>query len=195
MTVPGLNAILLAAGLAVGTGCGTVHEPESKVRVETFSLAAGLRKLSPAVTEADAEMAANAAVRYPLQLAREYRATPPAIFNNMLINAGIHPRGLCFQWADDLTVKLMSLHLKTLELHRGVARLGTRREHSCVVLTAPGQSFTNGIALDAWRYCGRLNWAPVTADKYAWQEVTLTADYHAELKADAAQLAAPSKLP
>lgn len=187
--------ILFAAGLVFFTGCATVNEPETKLKAESAALAEKLHALSPSVDSGEAALAADAAVRYPLQLAREWRATPPAIFNNMLINSGVHPRGLCFQWADALTVKLISLKLRTLELHRGVARLGTRREHSCVVLTAPGQSFTNGIALDAWRHCGRLNWSPVPTDQYAWEEVALTPDYQKELQAAAEKLAAQSPPP
>ena len=72
------------------------------------------------------------------------------------MNLGVRKRGLCFQWADDLTLKLQSLRLRTLQLHRGVARLDTRREHSSVVLTAPGQPFDKGVVLDAWRHSGRL---------------------------------------
>lgn len=178
---------LLLAGLAV-TGCATVRMPEAGQAAGARDLAAALRELSPAVDPGEARQAADAAVRYPLELAREWRATPPAIFNNILINAGIHPRGLCYQWADALTEELLTLKLRTLELHRGVARLGTPREHSCVVLTAPGQAFTNGIALDAWRACGRLHWAPVTRDAYPWREVALTPAYRAELAAEARQL-------
>jgi hypothetical protein len=174
--------------LALSTGCATVKVPEAKQESEAAALAEKLRGLSPAVDANEAARAADAAVRYPLQLAQEYHATPPAIINNMLINAGLHPRGLCFQWADDLTVKLLTLHLRTLELHRGVARLGTRHEHSCVVLTAPGQDFTNGIALDAWRYCGKINFSPVTADKYAWREVELIPSYQEELNEAAEKL-------
>ena len=169
--------------------------PEEKQASESVALAAQLRALSPQVEAAEASRAAEVAVRYPLQLAREYHATAPADFNNVLVNAGLHPRGLCFQWADDLTAKLMTLHLRTLELHRGVARLGTRHEHSCVVLTAPGQNFTNGIALDAWRYAGRLNWSPVTTDKYAWSEVILTPDYQEELRTAAQRLEAQPTSP
>jgi hypothetical protein len=179
--------------LALTTGCTTVYVPEANQRAEITALATKLCQLAPAVDAAEATNAAEAAVRYPLQLARQYHATPPAIINNMFINAGLHPRGLCFQWADDLTVKLMTLHLRTLELHRGVAQLGTRREHSCVVLTAPGQNFTNGIALDAWRYCGRLNWSPVPTDDYAWKEVYLIPSYQEELQAAERKLAAQAK--
>jgi hypothetical protein len=165
-----------------------VRVPEARQQSEIAALTETLRQLSPQVEIAEAERTAEAAVHYPLELARQYHATRPAVVNNVLINAGIHERGLCFQWADDLTAKLMTLHLCTLELHRGVARLGTKHEHSCVVVTATGQNFTNGIALDAWRYGGKLNWSPVLADKYAWQKVELIPSYQADLKAAAEKL-------
>ncbi len=181
------SVLLAGIGLALLAGCVTVSVPEARQQSEAIALAAKLCSLAPTVDPKEAAEAAEAAIRYPLQLAREYHATPPASFNNFLINVGVHPRGLCFQWADDLTVKLMTLRLRTLALHRGVARLGTRHEHSCVVLTANGQAFTNGIALDAWRYCGRLNWSLVTTDNYPWKEVELIPSYQAELRAAADQ--------
>ena len=188
------NLFSLAVTVATLTlGCTTVHVPEAKQKSEIAALAEKLNGLAPTVDRTEAERAADAAVRYPLLLAQEYHATPPAVINNIFINSGLHSRGLCFQWADDLTVKLMTLHLHTLELHRGVAQLGTRREHSCVVLTAPGQNFTNGIALDAWRHCGRLNWSPVPTDHYAWKEVDLIPSYQAELRTAAQKLAAQSE--
>lgn len=187
--------LILIWSLALLTGCTTVREPAAKQQSEAVALAQALRGLSPQVNLAEAGRAADVAVRYPLQLAQEYHAIRPAIFNNMLINWGIHPRGLCYQWADDLTAKLMTLHLQTLVLHRGVARLGTRREHSCVVLTAPGQNFTNGIALDAWRYAGRLNWSPVITDKYAWHEVILPPSYQEDLRNAAEKLEASPRQP
>jgi hypothetical protein len=176
--------------LLFATGCATVRLTEDEAHRRSAALADALRCLSPQVDGVEADRAADAAVRYPLELAHAYHATPPAFFNNVLINVGLHPRGLCFQWADDLTAKLMTLHLRTLELHRGVARLGTKREHSCVVLTAPAQPFAEGIALDAWRRCGRLKWATVAADKYPWQEVVLVPAYKEELRAAAAKLEA-----
>ena len=190
-----MTRLILVSALAFVTGCTTVSLSENKQAAAAGALADQLCRLSTAVDSAEAARAADAAVRYPLVLAREYHATPPAVINNVLINAGLHPRGLCFQWADDLTVKLMTLHLRTLELHRGVARLGTKHEHSCVVLTALGQNFTNGIALDAWRYCGRLNWSPVTTDEFRWREVDLLPPYQAELRAAAVKLEQTSKQP
>jgi hypothetical protein len=107
----------------------------------------------------------------------------PAIWHNVLVNSGVRKRGLCYQWSDDLSAKLDSLHLNNLQVRRGVARLETRREHSSVVLTAPGQAFDQGIVLDAWRHSGRLYWGPVKADKYPWIEVEVVAESEAQAHA------------
>jgi hypothetical protein len=179
--------------VAIASGCATVKVSDTEQNAAIASLAKNISALSPQVNMVEALRVADTAVRYPLLLAEEWRATPPAALNNAFINVGLRPRGLCYQWADALTVKLMTLHLQTLEIHRGVAKLGTRREHSCVVLTAPGQNFTNGIALDAWRHCGKINFSPVAADKYAWQEVDLLPSYAEELRAAAEKLDGKSK--
>jgi hypothetical protein len=121
-------------------------------------------------------LAAETAYSYSAELAKEYRVVRPAILHNVLVNLGVRQRGLCFQWADDLSAKLQSLQLRTLRLHRGVARLETRREHSSVVLTAAGQPFDEGIVLDAWRHSGRLYWGGVKQDHYPWIEVQVVAE-------------------
>lgn len=161
---------------------------EGEIETKSSALDAEICALHKSISTTEAAHAADVAVRYPLELALQYRATPPAIVNNVLINMGIHPRGLCYQWADDLTAKLMSLHLRTIELHRGVAALATPREHSCVVITAPGQCFEEGIVLDAWRNCGYLAWAVVKKDKFKWKEVLLREHYQNELDAAAKKL-------
>jgi hypothetical protein len=99
---------------------------------------------------------------------------------NVLVNAGLKQRGLCFHWAEDLSARLEALNLRTLEVHRGVARLETRREHSSVVLTARSQPFPEGIVLDAWRHSGRLYWNYVTADKYPWIRVEVIPEWEVE---------------
>jgi len=189
-----LRVALLSIFIVVtATGCTTVKISGEKQNSEIATLTQKLRGLSPSVDTAEALRAADVSVRYPLLLTEEWHATPPPWFNNALVNVGIHPCGLCYQWADALTVKLITLHLQTLEIHRGVAKLGTRREHSCVVLTAVGQNFINGIALDAWRDGGKIHFAPVPQDKYAWQEVKLPKDYENELKTAAEKLERGSK--
>jgi hypothetical protein len=165
-----------ARAVAIGTGlcllllagCAT---PPTKPDASPDELAARLRGLGPSVDPQEAAFAAETACAYSLELAREYRVVRPAIWHNVLVNWGVRRRGLCFQWADDLSAKLESLHLRTLTVRRGAARLETRREHSSVVLTAPGQAFDQGIVLDAWRHSGRLYWCSVKEDRYPWIEV------------------------
>ena len=153
------------------SGCATPRTPGAP----PDDLAAQLRGLSPAVDPQEASLTAETACAYSLELAREYHVVRPPVLHNVLVNWGLKKRGLCFQWADDLSAKLNSLRLRTLQVRRGVARLDTRREHNSVVLTACGQPFDQGIVLDAWRHSGRLYWCPVKSDKYPWLELVMSA--------------------
>jgi hypothetical protein len=139
-------------------------------------LAERLRCLSPSVDRQEAALTAETACVYSLELARQYRAVRPAWINNVLINTGLRQRGLCFEYADDLAAKLTSLHLRTLVVRRGVASEKTWLENNCLVLTAPGQPFDEGIVLEAWRYEGRLHWCGVKEDKqFPWVEAQVVA--------------------
>jgi hypothetical protein len=165
----GLRAATLGAGFClVGlVGCVSPQPRETSVT----SLAARLQELSPLVAPDEAARAAEVAHSHSIELAGQYRVARPAILHNVFVNLGLRKRGLCFQWADDLSASLQSLGLRTLQVRRGVARWETLREHSSVVLTAPGQPFSDGIVLDAWRHSGRLYWSGVRQDKYPWIEV------------------------
>jgi len=129
--------------------------------------------LSPEVDDREADMLARAAVFYPMQLAADYQQTWPAIIHNYRVNGGRRPRGLCIHWAEDMILEFAELRLQTIELHWGVANLDKTwpLEHSCVVATAPGQSFEEGVVLDGWRNSGKLYYGPVVGDKYQWQEL------------------------
>lgn len=152
-------------GLAVLlSGCASA----SRASREPWELADLLCGLSATVDRLEAEKAAGTAVARSLELSREYRVVRPAILHNVLVNVGLRQRGLCYHWADDLAASLHPLGLRTLEIHRGGARMNTRREHNCVVLTPIGDPFEQGIVLDAWRYGGSLYWGPVRSDKYPW---------------------------
>jgi hypothetical protein len=133
-----------------------------------------LTSLAPNVHETEAELVAGCAYEYPRTLASQYRVVRPALFHNFLVNSGYRQRGLCYEWAEDLLAQLQTYNLESLELHWGIARADTSREHNCVVITAQGQSFDQGIVLDPWRRSGRLVWSPVSSDKYPWVEGELT---------------------
>jgi hypothetical protein len=166
------------ASLLCFVGCAQFSNPSS-VRVqeketETAALKNRLTALAPTVSGDEAARLAACGFGYSRELAQEYRVVRPALFQNLLVNVGIRKRGLCYQWAEDLLAKFQTLNLTTLELHWGMARAGTFREHNCIVVTARGQPFKQGIIFDAWRHCGNLTWAPVREDKYPWIEGELT---------------------
>lgn len=150
------------------TGC--IHTPPPATDAEIQSLQTALLRLSPEVQEQDAAIVATLAYDHPRELARQYRLVRPPLWHNLLINVGLKQRGLCYQWTEDLVAKLQSAAVQSLELHWGVARPGSVREHNTVVITAPHQPFTSGIVLDPWRQSGTLFWGAVTNDVYPWNE-------------------------
>ena len=161
-------AILLAALLAFGPAASFAATRQvDRTAAET---AAQLTALSPRVSYAEARQLAALAHATSYQLRRDYRLLGSPHFDNFLVNAGVMKRGLCHHWARDLGERLAPLKLRTLQLRWGIARRGTLREHSSVVVTARGQPFARGVVLDPWRHSGRLFAGPVSGDKYPWEE-------------------------
>lgn len=160
---------VVLVGMITLTNCATYVRTTTSNRDAT-ALRNQLVALSPHVRTKEAEQVADCACVTSRQLARDYRVVGPPLFHNFLVNVGVRQRGLCFHWARDLFAKLNQLPLRTLELHWGAARAGTWREHNCVVVTAKGQRFENGVILDAWRNSGRLFWSSLRADHYPWIE-------------------------
>lgn len=130
-----------------------------------------LAALSNRTDRSEAARLATSAHNIALELANEYRIGAPPLLHNLLIHLHIKKRGLCGHWTHDLLARLDKLHLKTLELHWGVAGQNTWREHNCVVVTANHQPFYRGVILDGWRHGGRLYWCKVSADHYPWREL------------------------
>ena len=138
---------------------------------EDASLQRRLTSLSPAVDSGEARRVVDIAFTTGRELAREWHVVWPPGLQNFLVNRGARKGGLCFQWAAELLLRLDALKLQTLELHWGESFPGTMGEHNVIVVTAKGQSFTQGILLDNWRYSGHLVWAPVVSDpEYDWKE-------------------------
>jgi hypothetical protein len=129
--------------------------------------------LSAAIDKTEAQILAESAVRESAVLAEEYQLVRPAAAHNLLVVFGFKDRGFCYHWTQDLIKRLQALDLKSFQLHWGVAYRGSElREHNCVVITARGQDFFEGIVLDPWRNSGNLYWARVTKDEYPWKELS-----------------------
>ncbi len=163
----GLLVFVLAA--CAGPTAG-LRSDEAHLAATTARLKSSLATLGPRVDPGEADRVARTAVTVSLQLADDYRVTPPARWHNLMIQLGFRDRGLCYHWTEDLMRHLMALELRTLELHWGVAHKGSElREHNSVVVTALGESFRHGLVLDPWRNSGDLYWVAVEQDRYPWE--------------------------
>jgi hypothetical protein len=165
----GLTAWLFAAFLAFQIGCASLPPSESRSREEISSLKMKLMSLGETVDEQEAEQLADRAVIEARNLAREYQVVRPPWLHNVLVNHGFKTRGLCFEWTNDLFIRLLDLDLHSLDMHLIVARMDTPREHNSIALTAHGLPFSSGVVLDAWRGSGRIWCSPVQGDKYPWE--------------------------
>lgn len=135
------------------------------------ALTAGLVKLSPSVSPDEARRVAFTAYTTGRQLAAEWRMVKPATVQSFLIHIGARKAGHCFQYANELLLRLDALKLRTLELHWAECNPREFDEHNVIVVTARRQPFEQGIVLDNWRNSGRLVWGPVKGDPpFRWQE-------------------------
>lgn len=167
-----LLLLLLAAtfGGMLFSGCASAPFKGNEARIQAVALRQELLNLGSSVDKDEATRLAETALEQSAALAAQYYAVRPAWFHNFLVNCGLRPRGLCYEWTNDLFPLLSRLGSKSLELHLAVSRMDTRREHNCIVVTARQQSFEEGLILDAWRRSGRLWFGRVATDaKHPWQ--------------------------
>lgn len=167
-----LPLLLAASLLSACAGARDPHVPAPPAS-EYAALAQSIQDLGPGVDPEEARRMARISLDYPRELAVAWNVTDPAYIHNIKVNNGTRPRGLCYQWADDLQARLEQENFRTLDLHRGIANaLKTFRiEHSSVIVSQKGGTMKEGIVLDPWRFGGELYWGPVVDDhKYPWVE-------------------------
>lgn len=137
------------------------------------NLAKALKALGSDTSQYEANAVAYDAVVYPMILANQYNLVYPPQLQNMLVNGNRRDRGLCWQWADDMTEHMEKKYLKTFDLVRGTANRRLKNEHNSLVIVAKGENFYTGILLDPWRNSGELYWEKVTDDEdpqYTWHK-------------------------
>lgn len=134
-------------------------------------------KRSEGLESSEAEEIAEVAIRGFGELREQYKMIRPAIMHNMFVNMGIKQGGLCWQWARDLTKRLMKLDLKTFDILWATAREGTLREHNTVVVVSRGRDLSEGLFLDGWKHSGEPFWMKVKDDrKHPWKRGSYAGD-------------------
>ncbi|MHA3977983.1 hypothetical protein ACW9UR_09895 [Halovulum sp. GXIMD14794] len=168
--------LLLFLSLTALTACGVRPDadmgPEIATQDQIAELSRAFRDLGPEVDPEEAQRAAQVAYQYTNVLAKEYEITDRPLVHNTKVNMGMKPRGLCYQWADDLEARMAKEGFRTLTLHRGIANYDKtfRIEHSTLIVSRRGDGMFDGIVLDPWRKGGRLTWVGTDEDKYDWIE-------------------------
>ncbi|GGH36537.1 hypothetical protein GCM10010973_30520 [Cribrihabitans marinus] len=131
-----------------------------------------LMALGPDIDPEEAARAARISYDYPLRLREEYQVSDPPIVHNSKVNMGLRPRGLCWQWAEDMEARLKAENFQTLQIHRAIANsdVAFRIDHSTALISRRGETMYEGIVVDPWRYGGALYWSTPQADKsYKWR--------------------------
>ncbi|MEM7438489.1 MAG: hypothetical protein AAF393_02745 [Pseudomonadota bacterium] len=157
--------LLSAAPLAA-----CVSAPPPATQDEILGLGASLAAMSPNIDPEEAHRAARVAYARTAELRDAYQITDPPLIHNAKVNAGIKPRGLCWQWANDMESRLRAEKFKTFSFHRAIANATTLRiDHSTVIMSARDAGMFDGMVLDPWRKGGILTWVPTATDPdYKW---------------------------
>ena len=157
--------MVLGACAAPPQGGPGHYEPDN-----VAELTRAIQSLGPDVDPEEAARAAEISYQWTRHLALEYEITDPPLIHNMKVNSGLRPRGLCWQWAEDMEARLDAEGFETLDMHRAIAHAfhPIFIEHSTAIISAMGDDMYQGIVLDPWREGGVLTWSPTLEDKYPW---------------------------
>ena len=117
----------------------------------------------------EANWVARESVLYPKHLANEYQLMWPPNYQNILVNTGQREKGLCYQWARDMSSHIAKKDYKTLTMQRAVANQGGNYEHNVLTVAAKGKGVEDAIILDPWRHASILYWVKTKDDpNYQW---------------------------
>lgn len=147
----------------------TVSAIEGGDQVKIKDLTSAIIKLGPNIDPNEAAWVAREAVLYPKYLANQYRLMWPPNYQNVLVNTGQREKGLCYQWARDMTSHIGKRKYKTLTMQRAVANQGGKFEHNVLTVAALGKGVEDAIILDPWRHNSILYWVKTKDDpNYQW---------------------------
>lgn len=142
-------------------------EEGDQVKIEDLTKA--IVALGSNIDPIEAAWVAREAVLYPKHLANEYELMWPPNYQNRLVNEGLRKRGLCYQWARDMTAHIGVRKYETLTMDRAVANQGEQYEHNVLTVAAKGKGVEDAIILDPWRHNSLLYFVKTKDDPdYQW---------------------------
>lgn len=147
----------------------TVSAIEGGDQVKIRDLTKAIISLGSDIDHNEAAWVAREAVLYPKHLANEYKLMWPPNYQNVLVNTGRREKGLCYQWARDMTAHIGKREYKTLTMQRAVANQAGVYEHNVLTVAALGKGVEDAIILDPWRHNSVLYWVRTKDDpNYQW---------------------------
>ncbi len=118
----------------------------------------------------EAQSLSRISVMYAQKLAHKYDVVSPPLWHNTLVNVGVKERGLCYEWSEDLLIKLFKKKYATLQFYTVGANIGGYFEHNALAVSAKKGNYRKSILLDAWRGSGDLYFIKLEKDKkYQWK--------------------------
>lgn len=167
------RTVALVLATLVVAGCGVSPEKRAPAsEAEISELRQAIMALGPGVDPEEAARAARVSFVHTRELAIAYQITDPPLIHNTKVNMGLKPRGLCWQWAEDMEKRLNQEEFETLVIHRAIASADNpfRIDHSTAIISRKGDDYRQGIVLDPWRLGGELTFVPTLEDtEYDWQ--------------------------
>jgi len=105
------------------------------------------------------------------KLRKRFKRTTSPLWHNVLVNAGVREKGLCYHWSDALYLALKKKAYKYYDFHLLVADQGEYFfEHNVLVVSVKGADAEKGIIIDPWRHTGTLYVSKVKEDvSYHWK--------------------------
>lgn len=141
----------------------------AKLQQDFLQLLPSVQASQPAAVE-EAHWLAHTAYLQAAKIARSNNAMFFGWINNIMVNADLLDRGLCYHYQQDMFRELRRRHLNYFHLGLTVRDKGTGSSHSCVYVNAKGKGLKDALVLDAWKHCGHLVVIPPKDRRSNWQE-------------------------
>ena len=144
---------------------------------DTEDLHNAIASLSNDVKQEEAKAISELLISSTLELSNEYRMASPPRYHNLLVQLSLRDRGLCCHWAEDLRLRVINLHPRSIDIDWLVTKHGKLLEHNSIVIFAAGTSWQHGIVYDPWRASGQPYWVSVKDDQFVWKQHPLSGDW------------------